>query len=142
MIFSPLCREVQLRNHRFGLTFWHGFAATKSGKLSGIVTVEHWGKPRDLFIPTVFEFDINFFVPKDFGVPGAIIVNNGFKNLVLVLSKITITTEFLLREAQVTMPDNSIITFACNSWVYASEINKQGRNGRVFFVNKVITCRP
>jgi hypothetical protein len=49
--------------------------------MSGLVTVEHWGKPRDLFIPAVFQFDLNFYVPKDFGVPGAIIVNIGHKNV-------------------------------------------------------------
>jgi len=111
------------------------FAVTKSGKLSGTVTVEHWGKPRDLLIPTPFEFNLDFYVPKDFGTPGAIIVNNGHKNLVLVFSKITISTEFKLTEASVIMPDKSVVTFACNSWIYASEMNKH--DGRVFFVNKV-----
>lgn len=115
---------------------------TKSGKLSGKVTVEHWGKARDLFIPTVFEFDLNFYVPKNFGVPGAIIVNNGHQNLVLVLKKITIGTEFKLTEAKVTMPDNTEVNFACNSWVYASQMNKTGHDGRVFFVNKVSILRP
>ncbi|KAG0504364.1 hypothetical protein KC19_11G077300 [Ceratodon purpureus] len=113
--------------------------ATQSGKLSGKVTVEHWGKPRDLFIPTVFEFDLKFYVPKDFGVPGAIIVNNGHRNLVLLLSKITITTEFNLKDVKVTLPDNSVVNFACNSWVYASDMNKSGHDGRVFFVNKEYT---
>lgn len=102
------------------------------------MTVEHWGKPRDLFIPTVFEFDLKFYVPKDFGVPGAIIVNNGHRNLVLLLSKITITTEFNLKDVKVTLPDNSVVNFACNSWVYASDMNKSGHDGRVFFVNKVM----
>jgi len=110
---------------------------SKSGKLSGTVTVEHWGKPRDLLIPTPFEYNLDFYVAKDFGVPGAIVVNNGHKNFVLLISKITISTEFKLTEAYVTMPDKSVVTFACNSWIYASEMKKH--DGRVFFVNKEYT---
>ncbi|KAG0504866.1 hypothetical protein M758_N011900 [Ceratodon purpureus] len=109
---------------------------TKSGKLSGKVTFEHWARARDLLIPTLFDFNMDFFVPKDFGVPGAILVNNGHKNLVLILGKITMTTEFRLVKAQVTMPDQNVIRFLCNSWVYASEMSKDGREGRIFFANK------
>ena len=136
--FSVLNSRGLIRFLRF---FGWNFAETKSGKLSGKVTFEHWARARDLLIPTLFDFNMDFFVPKDFGVPGAILVNNGHKNLVLILGKITMTTEFRLVKAQVTMPDQNVIRFLCNSWVYASEMSKDGREGRIFFANKV-TSRP
>lgn len=111
-----------------------GFAETGSGKLSGKVTFEHWARARDLVIPTLFDFNMDFFVPKRFGVPGAILVNNGHKNLEIVTSLITLTTEFKLVKAQVTMPDHNVVKFLCNSWVYASDVKK---DGRIFFANKV-----
>ena len=110
-------------------------AETGSGKLSGKVTFEQWAKARDLLIPTVFDFNLDFYVPKNFGVPGAILVHNGHQKLELDLgSKIIMTTEFKLVSAHVTMPDHNVVRFVCNSWVYASETSQ---DGRIFFANKV-----
>nr|ABF66649.1 lipoxygenase-3 [Physcomitrium patens] len=109
--------------------------ATGSGKLSGKVTFEHWTKPRNLLRSTPFEFNMDFYVPKNFGTPGAILVFNGHNNLdVPILS--TITTEFKITDAHVVMPDKNVIGFFCNSWVFASDMDK---DGRLFFANKLYT---
>lgn len=80
---------------------------------------------------------MDFYVPKNFGTPGAILVFNGHNNLdVPILS--TITTEFKITDAHVVMPDKNVIGFFCNSWVFASDMDK---DGRLFFANKVIYRR-
>lgn len=109
-------------------------AATGTGRLSSKVTIEHFTKLRELFIPTIFKFNLDFYVPKSFGTPGALIVNNGHRSLVLDWLKLSVTSEFLLQSASVTMPDKTVIPFTCNSWVYPAEKNSLGR---VFFSNKV-----
>lgn len=113
-------------------------AATGTGILSSKVTIEHFTKLRELFIPTIFKFNLDFYVPKSFGTPGALIVNNGHRSLVLDWLKLSVTSEFLLQAASVTMPDKTVITFTCNSWVYPTEKNSLGR---VFFSNKVRNYR-
>nr|ABF66650.1 lipoxygenase-4 [Physcomitrium patens] len=108
--------------------------ATGSGRVSKSVTFEQWTQPRNLLIPKLFCFNLDCFVSRNFGTPGAIILHNGHKNL--VLPQLNITTEFKITKAQVTMPDRRVVTFLCDSWVYASEKDK---GGRIFFANKVYT---
>lgn len=96
------------------------------------MTFEQWTQPRNLLIPKLFCFNLDCFVSRNFGTPGAIILHNGHKNL--VLPQLNITTEFKITKAQVTMPDRRVVTFLCDSWVYASEKDK---GGRIFFANKV-----
>lgn len=91
--------------------------------MSEEVPILNWVNTRDMIVPTNFRFDLNFRVPKDFGTPGAIIVKNRHIH------------EFLLVSFSILMPDNKVINFPANSWVYSTNF----RSGRIFFSNEVST---
>ena len=66
---------------------------------------------------------LKFTVPKDFGRPGAILVENTHKN------------EFFLKAITIKMPDTTTIHFPCHSWIVNSTMD--GGKPRVFFGNQV-----
>ncbi|KAG0604154.1 hypothetical protein M758_10G149300 [Ceratodon purpureus] len=94
--------------------------STGKGKLSDEVIIPKWVATFESLAAQDIEFKINFQVPKDFGVPGAIIVKNEHPN------------EFLLVSFNLTLPDNSAAHFITHSWVY----NTNDKEGRIFFRNK------
>ena len=79
-------------------------------------------------LPTrIIKFKLKFEVVREFGPPGAFVIENRDKH------------EFFLKSAtlQYTIPaasDNQKFQFYCNSWVYP--LDKTGVK-RIFFLNKV-----
>lgn len=96
-------------------------AETGKGLLSHEVNVEEWMDSADRLFPETVKFDVNFHVPKNFGVPGAIIVKNRHLH------------EFLLVSFSLEMPDKSVVNFASSSWIY----NTDFKDGRILFSNQV-----
>lgn len=70
-------------------------------------------------------FDLQFSVPKSFGVPHAILVKNQHPN------------EFLLVSFSLEIPGTGEAYYLTNSWVY----NTGDTDGRIFFYNKVHCSR-
>jgi lipoxygenase len=87
------------------------------------VPILNWVITRDMIVPINFRFSLDFKVPKDFGTPGAIIVKNRHVH------------EFLLVSFSIQTPDNALINFPANSWVYSTDFHP----GRIFFSNQVST---
>ena len=94
---------------------------TGEGALSKEAIIEKWVGTPEGFAAENIEYKVNFVVPKNFGVPGAIIVKNEHPN------------EFLLVSFSITLPDNSVAHYVTDSWVY----NTKDTGGRIFFRNKV-----
>ena len=99
---------------------------TKKVYVSEDVPILNWVTTRDMIVPVNFKFGLDFKVPKDFGTPGAIIVKNRHIH------------EFLLVSFSIQMPNNAVINFPADSWVYSTNF----KNGRIFFSNEVRTHRP
>jgi hypothetical protein len=99
-------------------------AVTKRVAVSDEVPVLPWVATADMLSPTNFRFNLDFHVSKDFGTPGAIIVKNRH------------VSEFLLVSFAIQMPDNSVINFPADSWVY----NTNFKCGRIFFSNEVTSA--
>ncbi|KAH7440317.1 hypothetical protein KP509_04G101400 [Ceratopteris richardii] len=68
-------------------------------------------------------YTLTFNVDKNFGEPGAILIQNHLQN------------EFFLQHITLHMPSGSDLHFQCNSWVYNS--NDYGGVPRVFFSNNL-----
>jgi len=99
----------------------HMVAGTGKAFVSKETPIEKWFKLESMVAQDI-DFKVEFAVPKNFGVPGAIIVKNEHPN------------EFLLVAFNLTLPDQSEAHYITNSWVY-----KTGSEGRIFFLNKVCT---
>ena len=100
----------------------HMIAGTGKAFVSKESPIENWVVRLDSFAAQDIKYQIEFAVSKNFGVPGAIIVKNHHPN------------EFLLREFNLVLPDQSEAQYITNSWVY-----KAGTEGRIFFLNTVCT---
>lgn len=96
-------------------------AKTKKVLVSEDVPIKDWAMTADMLYPTNFRFQMEFKVPKNFGTPGAIIVMNRHVH------------EFLLVSFSVQLPDERVINFPIDSWVY----NTSFKTGRVFFSNEL-----
>lgn len=94
----------------------------KTGKamMSKEVPIQNWVSTLETLAAQDLKFNLDFAVPKSFGVPGAIIVNNHHPN------------EFLLVSFNLSLPGNNVADYITNSWVYPT--TKTG--GRIFFHNK------
>jgi hypothetical protein len=93
---------------------------TKSNKpiLSKEVALEKWVQVEGLASQDI-TFDLQFSVPKSFGVPHAILVKNQHPN------------EFLLVSFSLEIPGTCEAHYLTNSWVYNT-----GDESRIFFYNK------
>lgn len=89
------------------------------------VTLQGWLKIFDSITAEKLSFNVEFSVPKSFGVPGAILVRNNHPN------------EFLLVSFKLDLSGGSSADYITNSWVYNTE--KSGP--RAFFFNTVIVRR-
>ncbi|KAG0566967.1 hypothetical protein KC19_7G100500 [Ceratodon purpureus] len=96
---------------------------TKKPFTSDEVAIKNWIKTKDTCISAKFGFTLEFKVPKDFGKPGAIIVKNRHQN------------EFLLDSFKLTMPDNDVVNFPADTWIYNN--NQQQDPGRILFSNEL-----
>ncbi|BFI36755.1 hypothetical protein MARPO_0106s0031 [Marchantia polymorpha] len=87
-----------------------------------------WDNDGDL-VADEFTYSVNFKVPKDFGQPGAILVQNKHVN------------EFYMKTLTIKYPEpeNKEIDFLCNSWVYPEK--KYDGKDRIFFSNKTYLPR-
>ncbi|KAJ7565817.1 hypothetical protein O6H91_02G076400 [Diphasiastrum complanatum] len=95
---------------------------TDTGKVSNKVVLNDWYGSRDEIEQSDIKYKLQFEVDREFGLPGAFLVQNQHHN------------EFYLKTLILEMPDQSIIQFPCNSWIY----NMYKYSGdRVFFSNKV-----
>lgn len=83
------------------------------------VTLQGWLKIFDSITAEKLSFNVEFSVPKSFGVPGAILVRNNHPN------------EFLLVSFKLDLSGGSSADYITNSWVYNTE--KSGP--RAFFFN-------
>lgn len=100
-------------------------ATGKADFRSAEVPFKHSISPTDFsIIPYDFKFELDFHVPNNFGIPGAIIVQNKHPN------------EFLLASFSLDMPDFPEAQFCTNSWVYNTN-----NVGRIFFRNQVQDLR-
>ena len=102
---------------------------TREGKRSSPAYLENWPTgPARFLADKETQYLIRFKVEKDFGIPGAILVENNH------------SYEFLLKEIKLELQNGSqSITFTCNSWVYKPTI---AGDRRIFFSNKVsLYCR-
>jgi len=97
-------------------------AETGKATLSKDVPLEKWVVVEGLAAQDI-TFNIEFSVPRKFGVPHAILVRNRHPN------------EFLLVSFSVEIPDVCEAHYLTNSWVY----NTGNTEGRIFFYNKVRT---
>ena len=70
---------------------------------------------------TTYRFE--FRVEPEYGIPGAILIKNQHKK-----------KRFFLQSASLKTPNNEIIQFDCNSWVYPVKMTK---TDRIFFSNNV-----
>jgi len=98
-------------------------ADTGKALVSNDTPIEKWVATLETLAAQDLKYSINFVVPKNFGVPGAIIVKNQHPN------------EFLLISFSLDIPDNGEAHYITNSWVY----NTSKSEGRIFFRNKVCT---
>lgn len=94
--------------------------------MSNETVIEKWVATLETLAAQDLKFNIKFVVPKNFGVPGAIIVRNQHPY------------EFLLVSFCLDLPDKTVAHYVTNSWVY----NTSGTDGRIFFHNKVRICTP
>jgi lipoxygenase len=85
------------------------------------VPIDKWVATLETIVAQDIKFAMEFVVPKNFGVPGAIIVRNNHPN------------EFLLVSYSLDLPDKTQAHYITNSWVY----NTSKTEGRIFFRNKV-----
>jgi len=101
-------------------------AGTGKGMVSSEVNIEGWVTIFDPLTAENISFNLEFAVPKAFGVPGAIVVRNNHPN------------EFLLLSFELELHDKSKHQYYTNSWIYNTE---HEATGRIFFHNKVgIIC--
>lgn len=98
-------------------------AGTGKGMMSREVNIEGWVTIFDPLTAENISFNLEFAVPKSFGVPGAIVVRNNHPN------------EFLLVSFTLALPDKRNAEYMANSWVY----NTEKAGPRIFFHNKVCT---
>ncbi|KAJ7561183.1 hypothetical protein O6H91_03G017200 [Diphasiastrum complanatum] len=98
---------------------------TKTGKRSQNVSVQNWFLAFDGITVGDVTYTISFTVDRNFGVPGAFIIQNNHVN------------EFYLKFVSLVLPDHSTIKFMCNSWVY--NVSKY-KSDRIFFSNR--HCLP
>ncbi|KAJ7093253.1 hypothetical protein O6H91_Y579900 [Diphasiastrum complanatum] len=98
---------------------------TKTGKRSQSVSVQNWFLAFDGITVGDVTSTISFTVDRNFGVPGALIIQNNHLN------------EFYLKSVSLVLPDQSTINFMCNSWVY--NVSKY-KSDRIFFSNR--HCLP
>ena len=118
--FNFLLFMVRVSMHALG---------TGEGKRSSPAYLENWPTgPARFLADQETQYRIHFKVEKDFGIPGAILVENNH------------SYEFLLKEIKLELQNGSqTITFTCNSWVYKPTI---AGDRRIFFSNKVsLYCR-
>lgn len=93
---------------------------TGNAVLSNDVPLENWVGIEGLASQDI-TFNIEFSVPKKFGVPHAILVRNQHPN------------EFLLVSFSLEIPECGEAHYLTNSWIY----NTGNSEGRIFFHNKV-----
>lgn len=95
---------------------------TRIGKRSEKASLKDWTDPPDTLKADEGEFySLEFKLEKDFGMPGAILVENHHLNW------------FFLKFIILELPDKTQLQFSCNSWVY----NLHHYSGpRIFFRNK------
>lgn len=103
--------------------------ATGTGKAKRTtkVVIQNWTEANSstsshIAATNLSKYEVKFKIKKDFGEPGALVVENLHRN------------EFLLKEIAVELPNHACVHFICDSCVYnvanyATE--------RVFFANKV-----
>lgn len=94
--------------------------STGKAEMSKEVPIEKWVATLETLAAQNLRYAIQFVVPKNFGIPGAIIVKNNHHN------------EFLLVAFVLDLPDKAAAHFITNSWVY----NTSKTGGRIFFRNK------
>lgn len=92
---------------------------TGKGTLSEKAELKH-GKSKDENGTKTTTYRIKFQVESDFGIPGALLIQNKHKH------------KFFLRYAFLQLSTNQLIHFDCNSWVYP--LNKTS-TPRIFFSN-------
>ncbi|OVA04601.1 Lipoxygenase [Macleaya cordata] len=92
---------------------------TGKGKLSEKARFKK-GKSTEHNGTSTKTYKVKFYVEPEFGIPGALIVKNRNKH------------EFFLYFVTVEAPDNCVIRFECNSWVYPFSKTK---SNRLFFSN-------
>jgi hypothetical protein len=100
---------------------WLLDAETGKPMLSKKAVLENWISTLDLVASSDFDFKVDYYVSKDFGVPGAILVENEHPN------------EFNLVDVSIATPDNAVANFITHSWVY----NTRADGPRIFFRNQV-----
>ena len=89
--------------------------------MSNPTIIEGWVTKLDTIASQNYSFKMEFSVPREMGVPGAILVRNDHPN------------EFLLVSFSLTLDDSREIHYMTNSWVY----NTSKTGARIFFQNKV-----
>ena len=72
--------------------------------------------------PNTIKYEIRLSVGSDFGTPAALSIVNKH------------TERFFLQHASIEAPNNQIIHFYCNSWIYPIDKTK---SDRIFFSNTV-----
>ncbi|PKI55323.1 hypothetical protein CRG98_024339 [Punica granatum] len=92
---------------------------TSRGKLSKEVRLKHGRSKKDKGLKTV-TYRVKIRVDTEFGIPGALVINNKHKN------------KFFLQSASFQVPSGRTIHFDCNSWVYPV---KKTNADRIFFSN-------
>ncbi|PON75124.1 Lipoxygenase [Parasponia andersonii] len=93
---------------------------TGNGKLSEQAYLR-CGKTSTRNGEKIIAYTFEFRVEPDFGFPGAVLIKNQHKK-----------QRFFLQSASVKTPNNEIIQFDCNSWVYPVKVTK---TSRIFFSN-------
>nr|UDP26497.1 lipoxygenase 4 [Tulipa gesneriana] len=91
------------------------------GKVGEVANIEGWGTILTSLAVAESRFEVDFQWDEDFGIPGAIIVNNYHP------------TEFFLKTITLEdVPGKGRVVFLCNSWVYPEATYK---HNRIFFTN-------
>ncbi|KAG0628128.1 hypothetical protein M758_1G003100 [Ceratodon purpureus] len=93
---------------------------TEKTLMSNPTIIEGWVTKLDTIASQNYSFKMEFSVPREMGVPGAILVRNDHPN------------EFLLVSFSLTLDDSREIHYMTNSWVY----NTSKTGARIFFQNK------
>ncbi|KAK0588440.1 hypothetical protein LWI29_000983 [Acer saccharum] len=92
---------------------------TRKGKLSEKAKLKHAKSQKSDGTRTT-TYEVKLYVEKDFGIPGAFVIENHHNH------------KFFLQSATLQTPGDQVINFDCRSWVYPIKMTK---TSRIFFSN-------